>query len=49
MPPPPPSVGDASMQGPLVFAPGLAGLLLVLAGAAILKLGDAVLALHGRR
>ena len=49
MPPPPPSVGDASMQGPLVFAPSLAGLLLVLAGAAILKLGDAVLALHGRR
>ncbi len=46
IPPAPPSVGGASIPGQLVFAPSLAGLLLVLVGSIMLGLGRAVL---GRR
>ena len=49
MPPSPPSVGDSSVPGRFVLAPGLVGLLLVLAGAVILGLGSAILSRHSRR
>ena len=49
IPPSPPSVGDASIHGPLAFAPGLGGLLLVLTGAVILGLASALRTRYGRR
>lgn len=49
IPPSPPGVGDSSVPARFVLAPGLAGLLLVLAGALILGLGGALLTRAGRR
>ena len=49
IPPSPPSVGDSSVPGRFVLAPGLVGLLLVLTGAVTLGLGRATLSRHSRR